>query len=79
MSASASVAVTTAPTFVPEALFSATLRISVAFANTGGVLTAAVELLVTAGTPPCPVVKEAASLPAASWMALASSPLVGSV
>ena len=34
-------------------------------------------ILVTAGTPPEPVVKEAASLPAVSWMALASSPEVG--
>ena len=38
-----------------------------------------VELLVTAGTPSMPVVKVAASLPAVSWMALASSPAVGSV
>ena len=35
-------------------------------------------LLMTAGTPFMPVVKERASLPAASWMALASSPVVGS-
>ena len=38
-----------------------------------------VMILVTAETPPEPVVKEAASLPAVSWMALASSPEVGSV
>ena len=38
-----------------------------------------VELFATAGTPPWPVVKEAASLPAASWMTAASSPVVGSV
>ena len=37
------------------------------------------ELLVTAGTPSMPVVKVAASLPAVFWMALASSPAVGSV
>ena len=36
-------------------------------------------LLVTAGTPSWPVVKDAASLPEASWKALASSPGVGSV
>ena len=33
----------------------------------------------TPGTPPRPVVKEAASLPAASWTALGSLPPVGSV
>ena len=38
-----------------------------------------VELLVTAGTPFRPVVKVAASLPAVSWKAVASSPAVGSV
>ena len=40
---------------------------------------ATVELLVTAGTPSSPVVKEAASLPASSWMASSSLPAVGSV
>ena len=38
-----------------------------------------VELLVTAGTPDMPVVKEATSLPAESWSATVSSPVVGSV
>ena len=38
-----------------------------------------VELLVTAGTPAMPVVKEATSLPAMSWSATVSSPAVGSV
>ena len=46
-------------------------RTSVAAGTTG-------EALVTAGTPSEPVVKAAASLPAVSWMALASSPVVGS-
>ena len=40
---------------------------------------ATVEALVTAGTPSEPVVKDAASLPATSWKAVASSPAVGSV
>ena len=38
---------------------------------------ATVELLVTAGTPSEPVVKSGVSLPAVSWMALASSPVRG--
>ena len=38
MSSSASVAVTTAPTFVPTALFSSTSRVALASANTGAVL-----------------------------------------
>ena len=38
MSLSASVAVTTAPTLVPTALFSSTSRVAVASANTGAVL-----------------------------------------
>ena len=45
----------------------------------GAVAATTVEELVTSGTPPEPVVKVAASLPAMSWMALASSPPVGSV
>ena len=40
---------------------------------------AAVESLVTAGTPPEPVVKSGVSLPTPSWMALVSSPLGGVV
>ena len=44
-----------------------------------GVLTVAVELLRTAGTPDMPVVKEATSLPDKSWRATASLPAVGSV
>ena len=43
-----------------------------------GAVGATVEKLLTATAPPKPVVKEAASLPRASWMALASSPAVGS-
>ena len=35
--------------------------------------------LMTTGAPFMPVVKDAASLPEASWKALASSPAVGSV
>ena len=35
-----------------------------------GALAGRVELLVTAGTPPAPVVKDAASLPAVSWMGI---------
>ena len=38
MSLSASVAVTTAPTLVPTALFSATSRVALVAANTGAVL-----------------------------------------
>ena len=41
VSAFASVAPTTAPTLVPAALFSATLRVSEAFANTGALFMAA--------------------------------------
>ena len=44
---------------------------------TGAVGLPTEDSLMTAGTPPEPVVKEAASLPAVSWMALASSPEVG--
>ena len=44
-----------------------------------GTAVPAVELLVTAGTPSEPVVKSGVSRPAVSWMALASSPEVGSV
>ena len=43
-----------------------------------GTAVGTVELLVTAGTPSEPVVKSGVSLPTVSWMALASSPVVGS-
>ena len=48
-------------------------------APVAAVLGVTVELLVTAGTPDMPVVKEATSLPAMSWSATVSSPAVGSV
>ena len=47
--------------------------------QSAGTVLVTVELLVTAGTPSMPVVKVAASLPAVSWMAAVSSPLVASV
>ena len=43
-----------------------------------GAVAVTVERFKTASTPPEPVVKSAVSLPRASWMALASSPAVGS-
>ena len=49
-----------------------------ALESAGGMMSA-VELLVTSGTLSWPVVKVVVSLPAASWMALASSVPVGSV
>ena len=54
--------------------------VTVLLAAVGAVLVVAtVESLVTAGTPDMPVVKEATSLPAESWSATVSSPVVGSV
>ena len=55
------------------------LAVAVRLVGAPGATAARVELLVTAGTPLMPVVKDAWSLPAASWMALVSSPVVGSV
>ena len=43
-----------------------------------GAVAVTVERLLTAGTPPEPVVKSGVSWPRASWKALASSPAVGS-
>ena len=55
------------------------LAVAVRLVGAPGATAARVELLVTAGTPLTPVVKDATSLPAKSWMALVSSPVVGSV
>ena len=55
------------------------LAVAVRPVGAPGAVAARVELLVTPGTLSKPVVKVATSLPAASWMALVSSPPVGSV